>query len=291
MKIRIGTRKSKLALIQSEMAANAIKAAFPGAETELVHITTKGDIVLDKPLEKIGGKGVFIDGIEHAMLADEIDIAVHSAKDLPLELAAGTCICAVLPRADAHDVLVTRKGEALPEKPIVGTSSTRRAAGVLKLLKNAVTADIRGNVDTRLQKLADGQYDAIVLAAAGLSRLGAFPDKRFGFEYISCETLVPAPCQGIIAVQSRVGEIAEMLHEISDCDTFMCFETERRVLELMNAGCSSPAGAVSHIEGGEITLTVTKDQRKILTDSAPVTERFALAERLVNALWQDMCTS
>ena len=133
MKIRIGTRKSKLALIQSELAANAVKSAFPDAETEFVHITTKGDIVLDKPLEKIGGKGVFIDEIERAMLAGEIDIAVHSAKDLPLELAAGTCICSVLSRADAHDVLVTRRGEEMPEKPVIGTSSTRRAAGVRKL--------------------------------------------------------------------------------------------------------------------------------------------------------------
>ena len=284
MKIRIRTRKSKLALIQSEMAAQTIKAAFPDAETELVHITTKGDIVLDKPLEKIGGKGVFIDEIERAMPGGEIDIAVHSAKDLPLELAAGTCICAVLPRADAHDILVTRKGAELPEAPVIGTSSTRRAAGVRKLLPGAVTADIRGNVDTRLQKLADGQYDAIVLAAAGLSRLGALSDERFSFTPIDHDTLVPAPCQGIIAVQSKVGAIADKLREISDSDTFACFETERAVLELLNAGCSSPSGAVSHIADGAITLTVTKDQRKILTDSAPVSERSRLAERLVSAL-------
>lgn len=284
MKIRIGTRKSKLALIQSEMAANTIKAAFPDVETELVHITTKGDVVLDKPLEKIGGKGVFIDGIERAMLAGEIDIAVHSAKDLPLELAAETRICAVLPRADAHDVLVTIKGKTLPENPVVGTSSTRRAAGVRKLFPGAVTADIRGNVDTRLNKLADRQYDAIVLAAAGLSRLGALSDERFSFTPIDYGTLVPAPCQGIIAVQSRVGEIADKLRGISDRDTYFCFETERKVLELLNAGCSSPAGAVSHIAGDTLTLTVTKDQQDLLTESAPVGECFALAERLVGAL-------
>ncbi len=284
MRIRIGTRKSKLALIQSELAANAIKAAFPDAETELVHITTKGDIILDKPLEKIGGKGVFIDEIERSMLACEIDIAVHSAKDLPLEIAAGPCICAVLPRADAHDVLVTRRGGKLPENPVIGTSSTRRAAGVRKLLPGAVAADIRGNVDTRLQKLYDGQYDAIVLAAAGLTRLGALTDKRFGFESIGFETLVPAPCQGIIAVQSRVGAIADELRGISDSDTYLCFETERKVLELLNAGCSSPAGAFAEMRDGVITLTVTKDQQKRLTGTAPVSERFLLAERLVGAL-------
>ncbi len=284
MKIRIGTRKSKLALIQSELAANAIKAAFPNAETELVHITTKGDIVLDKPLEKIGGKGVFIDEIERAMLAGEIDIAVHSAKDLPLELAAGTQICAVLPRADAHDVLVTRRGETLSEKPVIGTSSTRRAAGVRKLLNGAVTADIRGNVDTRLQKLYDRQYDGIVLAAAGLARLGAFSDERFDYKEIPFSVLVPAPCQGVIAVQSRVGEIADKLRRISDSETFYCFETERKVLELLNAGCSSPSGAFAEISGGKITLMVTKDQQMSLTDSADTADRSNLAERLVRAL-------
>ena len=284
MKIRIGTRKSKLALIQSELAANAVKSAFPDAETEFVHITTKGDIVLDKPLEKIGGKGVFIDEIERAMLAGEIDIAVHSAKDLPLELAAGTCICSVLSRADAHDVLVTRRGEEMPEKPVIGTSSTRRAAGVRKLLKGAVTADIRGNVDTRLQKLYDGQYDGTVLAAAGLARLGAFSDERFDYKEIPFSVLVPAPCQGIIAVQSRVGEIADKLCGIGNSETFYCFETERKVLELLNAGCSSPAGAFAEISGGKIMLTVTKDQQRSLTDSADITDRFRLAERLVSAL-------
>ena len=284
MKIRIGTRKSKLALIQSEMAAAAIKAAFPDIETEFVHITTKGDIVLDKPLGKIGGKGVFIDEIEKAMLDGEIDIAVHSAKDLPVEPAAGTCICAVLPRADAHDILVTNKGAELPVKPVIGTSSTRRAAGVRKLLPGAITADIRGNVDTRLNKLADGQYDGIILAAAGLSRLGALSDERFDFTKTDFAVLVPAPCQGIIAVQSRVGDIADKLRGISDSDTYMCFETERKVLELMNAGCSSPSGAYAEISGGKITLTVTKDQQRISTDSADITDRFALAERLVSAL-------
>ena len=284
MKIRIGTRKSKLALIQSELAANAIKRAFPDAETELVHITTKGDVILDKPLEKIGGKGVFIDEIERAMLDGEIDIAVHSAKDLPLEIAAGTCICAVLKRAEPHDILVTRYGETLPEKPVIGTSSTRRAVGVGKLFLDPIITDIRGNVDTRLNKLADGQYDAIVLAAAGLERLGAFSDSRFDFTRIEFNNLVPAPCQGIIAIQSRDGELAKTLSAISDRDTFMCFETERKVLELLNAGCSSPAGAVSYIKDGITTLTVTRNQHEVISDIAPSEERFTLAERLVSAL-------
>lgn len=285
MKIRIGTRKSKLALIQSELAARALEKAYPDIETELVHITTKGDVILDKPLEKIGGKGVFIDEIERAMLAGEIDIAVHSAKDLPSELAAGTEIYAVLERADPHDMLVTRRGEALPEHPVTGTSSTRRAAGVRKLLSGAVTADIRGNVDTRLNKLAEGQYDCIVLAAAGLSRLGALTDERFSFERIGYDILVPASCQGIIAVQSRSdSELPELLSRITDRDAEICFRTERRVLELLNAGCSSPAGAVAEVTGDTVSLRVTKDQQLMLSGTAPVSEADALAERLVSML-------
>lgn len=284
MKIRIGTRKSKLALIQSKMAENAIRKVFPDIKTELVHITTKGDLILDKPLEKIGGKGVFIDEIEKAMLCGEIDIAVHSSKDLPLEIASDTCITAVLPRADAHDMLVINKERTLPPKPIIGTSSTRRTMGIKKLLPDAVIKDIRGNVDTRLQKLADGQYDGVILAAAGLERLGALSDERFDFAEIALEILVPAPCQGIIAVQSRTGDIADKLSRISDPDAFNAFMTERYILELLNAGCSSPVGAFAEVKNDRITLTVTKDQQRILTDSAAIHDKFALAERLVKEL-------
>ncbi len=284
MKIRIGTRKSKLALIQSEMAANALRRAFPDITTEFVYITTKGDIVLDRPLEKLGGKGVFIDEIERALTDGEIDIAVHSAKDLPLDIAAETCIAAVLERADPHDVLVTRKGEELSVSPVIGTSSTRRAVGVKKIYPGARMTDIRGNVDTRLNKLADGGYDAIVLAAAGLSRLGVLSSDRFDFLPLSMETIVPAPCQGIIAVQSRRGKIADMLKTIGSTDTFLCFETERRVLELLNAGCSSPCGAYARKENNRMLLTVTKDQKLILTGNSDISERSVLAERLVKSL-------
>lgn len=266
------------------MAARAIKAAYPDALTELVHITTKGDILLDKPLYEIGGKGVFADAVERSLQSGETDAAVHSAKDLPLSLAEGTCVCAVLPRAEPSDVIVTRRGAHLLKAPVIGTSSTRRAAGIRKLYPDAVITDIRGNADTRLDKLAEGKYDAVILAAAGLERLGAGQDERFDFTVIDTGTLVPAPCQGIIAVQARVGETSGLLRRINDADTLMCFEVERRVLELTNAGCSSPVGALAVISGRTITLTVTKDQRRILTESADINERFALAERLVTAL-------
>lgn len=283
MKVRIGTRKSKLALIQSELAADAIKQAYPDAETELIYYTTKGDVILDKPLEKLGGKGVFISEIEQALQSGDIDIAVHSAKDLPLELAEGTRISAVLRRSFPNDVLVTRRNEVL-KGGVIGTSSTRRADGVRKLFPDTTTADIRGNVDTRLNKLAEGQYDGIILAAAGLSRLGALGDKRFDYTFISTKSLVPAPCQGIIAIQSGRDDIAELLSGVSDNDTYKCFETERAVLELLNAGCSSPVGALAEIKDGIMTLTVTKDQHTILIDSAPAEERFELVKRLVSEL-------
>ena len=284
MIIKIGTRKSKLALIQSQLVSNALNNTFNDIETEFVHITTKGDIILDRPLEKMGGKGVFISEIESALISKEIDIAVHSAKDLPTDICSGTVISAVLRRASPADVIVTRHGNTLPEKCVIGTSSTRRAEGIRKLYPLAKTADIRGNVDTRLNKLADGLYDGIILAEAGLSRLGALSDSRFDFRRIDTDILVPAPCQGIIAVQTRSDQCANLLSGINEIDTYRCFETERYILELLDSGCSSPTGAVSCIKGDIITLTVTKDQKKILTDSASVEERFDLAERLISRL-------
>ncbi|MBQ8960240.1 MAG: hydroxymethylbilane synthase [Ruminococcus sp.] len=290
MKIRIGTRGSRLAVIQAEMVENAVISAFPEAETELVRISTKGDRVTDRPIDRIGGRGVFIGEIEAALTAGEIDIAVHSAKDMAISLAAGTVIGAVLPRACPLDTLVIRRdlAEKLSADPLaeyrVGTSSNRRKNAASRLLPNSVFADIRGNVDTRLQKLHDGEYDCILLAQAGLSRLGMDADPRFVYRQLAPEESLPAPCQGIIAVQSREGKFAEILRKINDPDTMLCFETEREVLRLLNAGCSTPVGALAEVSGGQIRLSVTLDQRKIASGSAPIQERSALAERLVREL-------
>lgn len=256
MKIRIATRKSKLALVQTDMVIAAIKEKFPEVTAEIVRIVTKGDKTLDKPLDSIGGKGVFIAEVEQALLSGRADIAVHSAKDLPSQLAEGTAITAVLSRGDLRDALVTRKGTILPEKPDIGTGSQRRRVQFLRNYPDAVFSDIRGNVDTRLRKLAEGQYDGIILAAAGLQRLGLDKDERFDIRYFSADEFVPSPCQGIIAVQSRIGELSSILTAIDHSDTHICFDTERSILRFEDSDCSSPMGAYSFVEDGRLYVTV-----------------------------------
>lgn len=258
MKIRIATRKSKLALAQTDIVISAIREKFPSVGTEIIHIVTKGDKTLDMPLDAIGGKGVFIAEVEQALISGRADIAVHSAKDLPSQLAEGTTIGAVISRGDLRDVLVTRKGTVLPEIPEIGTGSQRRRAQFLRDHPHAVFSDIRGNVDTRLGKLADGRYDGIILAAAGLQRLGLDKDERFDIRYFSPDEFVPAPCQGIIAIQSRIGEFNDILTAIDHSDTHICFDTERSILQFENSDCSSPMGAYSLIEDGKLYVTVDR---------------------------------
>lgn len=290
MKIRIGTRGSELALAQTALAAEAIRAAMPDAEIETVIIKTKGDRVIDRPLDQIGGKGLFISEIEHALTCGEIDMAVHSAKDLPPELADGTEIAAVLRRGDPRDMLVMREdiSEQMLRDPTahyrIGTGSARRISALRKKYPRSEFAGIRGNIDTRLQKLRDGEYDAIVLAAAGLERLH-LTDTLPHTPLSAAWECIPAPCQGIIAIQARTGAFPALMQEICDEDTMYCFETERYILELMDAGCAAPVGAYASIQDGVIRVNLTNGHTKILSDAAKVSERFALAERIVQNLY------
>lgn len=290
MKIRIGTRGSKLALAQTALVMQAIRNAALEYETEIVTLTTKGDRILNQPLEQIGGKGVFIGEIEAALQSGAIDLAVHSAKDLPLDIAGGTEIAAVLERGNPQDMLVMRREIASQMQQDksgayrIGTGSARRISGVRRLYPNAEFADIRGNIDTRLEKLCRGDYDALVLAAAGLERLYLTADARYLCTPLSVDTVVPAPCQGIIAVQARQNEYADLMQAISHADTRICYETERGVLRLLNAGCSAPLGAFAEIIGGQLRLRVTVGHTHICMDTAEIGERFALAERLVKQL-------
>lgn len=284
MKIRIGTRKSRLALIQTNMFISAVNKVFPDIDTEIVDIVTKGDEITDIPLDKIGGKGFFTDAIENALLENRIDFAVHSAKDMPSEETDGLCVSAVLERASVNDVLIFRKGFSANGRIKIGTSSRRRTVGILKIYPDAEISDIRGNVDTRLNKLANGEYDGIILAAAGLERLGAFNDTRFDFITIDTATIIPAPCQGIIAVQSRQGDYKEILDAIKHSDTYCCFQTEREILRLSDSGCSTPVGAVSYVSDGKIYISATADQKNIICDSGDVSERFLIAERIVKQI-------
>lgn len=275
--VRIGTRKSELAVKQTCLAADMMKEETPGLEVELVLKQTTGDKILDKPLLEFGGKGVFVSEFEESLQKGEIDFAVHSAKDLPMELAEGLEIVGVPKRADIRDVVVTRMDGIVEEKAgkgeaiVVGTSSLRRKIQIEVLGKKlwgvpAVCENLRGNVQTRLNKLLEGQYDAIILAAAGLKRLGILteadretevqvPDKNLSFRYLDWEEMIPAGCQGILAVEGRKGdEVNGAARRICDPDTLISFQVERRILRLLNAGCHEPIGVCSQIKDGKLTV-------------------------------------
>lgn len=283
MNIKIGTRKSKLALAQTNMVVNEIKKYFPSINIEVVHFTTKGDKVLNKPLINIGGKGVFVTEIEDALLNKEIDLAVHSAKDLPLKLQDNLTISAVLKRGNYRDILVTVKGKEIDfsREIIIGTGSNRRKLAFKNLYPNATFKDIRGNVDTRLNKLYNGEYDGIILAMAGLERLDLLSESRFTFTPFDYKDFVPAPCQGIIAIESRNNDLTEILSKINHKDTFYSFQTERHILNILNADCGMPLGAYSFVENNKINVVYTSDSKEIITKSDLIKNRFNLAESVV----------
>lgn len=283
MNIKIGTRKSKLALAQTNMVVNEIKKYFPSINIEVVHFTTKGDKVLNKPLINIGGKGVFVTEIEDALLNKEIDLAVHSAKDLPLKLQDNLTISAVLKRGNYRDTLVTVKGKEIDfsRETVIGTGSNRRKLAFKNLYPNATFKDIRGNVDTRLNKLYNGEYDGIILAMAGLERLDLLSDSRFTFTPFDYKDFVPAPCQGIIAIESRNNDLTEILSKINHKDTFYSFQTERHILNILNADCGMPLGAYSFVENNKINVVYTSDSKEIITKSDLIENRFNLAESVV----------
>ena len=283
MNIKIGTRKSKLALAQTNMVVNEIKKYFPSINIEVVHFTTKGDKVLNKPLINIGGKGVFVTEIEDALLNKEIDLAVHSAKDLPLKLQDNLTISSVLKRGNYRDTLVTVKGKKIDfsKETVIGTGSNRRKLAFKNLYPNATFKDIRGNVDTRLNKLYNGEYDGIILAMAGLERLDLLSDSRFTFTPFDYKDFVPAPCQGIIAIESRNNDLTEILSKINHKDTFYSFQTERHILNILNADCGMPLGAYSFVENNKINVVYTSDSKEIITKSDLIKNRFNLAESVV----------
>lgn len=287
MKVRIGTRKSKLALAQTEMFANALKKRFDDIDTEIVCISTKGDKILDKPLAMIGGKGVFISELENALLSGAADMAVHSAKDLPLELAYGLEISSALNRGNYRDVLVTRKNEPIKneERFIVGTGSLRRRGFIKKQYPLVQIKDIRGNVDTRINKLINKEYDAIILAAAGLERLSLYNSEKYDVTPFEYSDFLPAPCQAIVVAESKTGSaISERLKEISHTETMLEFETERQIPKLLNADCGMPVGAFSKVTNSKIELIISTDCKKTISGSADIKDRFNLAKRLVSKL-------
>ncbi len=258
MNIRFGTRGSALALWQTRYVMAELTAANATVTAAYEIYSTKGDRVIDVPLPQVGGKGLFTAELEAALHAGDIDCAVHSLKDLPTEQPAGLALGAIMPRADARDVLISRSGMTLLELPqgaVIGTSSHRRGAQLKAIRPDIQLADIRGNVDTRIKKALDpdGQYDAIMLASAGLDRLG-FVDVIT--ERLSPELMLPAPGQGAVAVQMRSEWDGNAHFTALHCvDTALCVTAERAFLAGLGGGCSVPVAAYAVINNGAVEVT------------------------------------
>ncbi|KGM54373.1 porphobilinogen deaminase [Lysobacter arseniciresistens ZS79] len=254
--LRIATRKSPLALWQSEHVADALRAAHPGLQVELVPMSTRGDEVLDRSLAAIGGKGLFLKELELAMQRGDADCAVHSLKDVPMELEAGFALPAILARADSADAFISNRFDcldALPQGAVVGTSSLRRQAQLRARRPDLQLHDLRGNVNTRLAKLDAGDYDAIVLACAGLQRLGL--DARIRSRLVAPDWL-PAPAQGAVAVECRDDDPATLalFAALDHAPTRRCVEAERAMNRALHGSCHVPVAALATLDGGRLRL-------------------------------------
>ncbi|MFV0522010.1 MAG: hydroxymethylbilane synthase [Mangrovibacterium sp.] len=255
--IKIGTRGSKLALWQANEVQRIIKDKFPQIETEIVIIKTKGDKILDTSLSKIGDKGLFTKEIEHALINTDVDIAVHSFKDMPTELPDGLIIGAVLPRADVRDVLVSKDGRMLSEMTEddkIGTSSLRRKAQLLAYNPKLQIVDIRGNVETRLAKMNGGVCDAIVMAGAGFMRLGYQEQIT---EFLNEDIMLPAVSQGAVAIEvcENNEEITDILDAVNDEKTWIECMAERCLLRTLEGGCQVPVGCLSAMKDSNFIMT------------------------------------
>jgi hydroxymethylbilane synthase len=254
--LRIGTRASELALWQASLVADLIRRQAGAPAVELIHIRTEGDARADVPLWQADGRAFFTREIDRAVLASEVDIAVHSLKDLPTALDAGLALAAVLEREDPRDALLSRSAQSLEDLPSgarVGTSSLRRRAFLARARRDLAALDLRGNVPTRVERLAEGRYDAIILAAAGLERLGL---ERHITAYLPPEQFTPAVSQGAIGVVSRAGDArsARWLRALDHFATRVATLAERSLLRRVEGGCQVPLGALGRIEQDRLSL-------------------------------------
>jgi hydroxymethylbilane synthase len=252
--LRLGTRGSQLALFQANAVAALLRDRC-GVDCEIVIIKTSGDRLADAKLSDIGGKGLFVKEIEDALLERQIDLAVHSSKDMPAALPAGLTVGAVLPREDARDAVVLPAGRtAIGDSRRIGTSSVRRAAQLISVFPGARFEPVRGNLDTRLRKLDAGEYDALVLASAGLKRLGH--GSRIS-QALSPQQCVPAPGQGIIAIEIRTDDAAtrDLVQRINDPITAAALTAERALVKELGGGCQMPIGAYAEVSGDRLALT------------------------------------
>jgi len=290
--LRIGTRGSLLALTQSQWVKEAIERQWQGCQVELKIIKTTGDKILDVPLAKVGGKGLFVKELEDALLDGSVDLAVHSMKDVPAVLPKGLEIGAIPKREDPRDVLITREGEdlsILPPGARVGTSSLRRAAQIRSLRPDLEIENLRGNLDTRLRKVQEGRYEAIVLAAAGMHRMG-WKDRITA--YLDPTQFLPAIGQGALGIEIRTddGAIRERLAPLHDPETAVAVRAERSLLKELEGGCQVPVAGYARVLEGRIVelsgLVASLDGKQIYrrTRSAPCNEAESLGRGLAREL-------
>ena len=285
--LKIGTRQSLLALWQSNHIAACLRKQYPYCEVVLKKIVTKGDRILDVPLAQIGGKGLFTKEIEEDLLSGEVDLAVHSLKDMPTVLPEGLCLTAITERANVGDAFVSNKYNSFAELPlgaVVGTSSLRRKAQLLAARPDLTIRDLRGNVDTRLRKLDEGLYDAIILAAAGLERLGHGDRIK---AVIPSSVCLPAVGQGALAIECRTNdaEVRQMLDFLNDAPTVYATNAERAFLGLLEGGCQVPIGVHADVEGDKIkieAIIAALDGSTVLRDTVegPASDAVALGQAL-----------
>ncbi|HXF84459.1 MAG TPA: hydroxymethylbilane synthase [Anaerolineales bacterium] len=295
MKLTFATRPSALARWQTQWVIRALQTIHPHLECEEKIITTQGDKILDKPLPEIGGKGLFTQELESELLSGAVHCAVHSLKDLPVENPEGLTIGCIPARAEVRDALISRDGytlATLPPNASVGTSSLRRAAQLLSLRPDLRTQPLRGNVDTRLRKALEGQYDAIVLAGAGLTRLGL--DSHVT-EWLSLDLMLPAPGQGALAVQCRADDTTtlELLAALEDESTRKCVTAERAFLQALGGGCAVPVAAYAEVvskQSSVISLTglvILEDGKKVVKVTGQGTNALQLGHDLAQQAIQN----
>lgn len=287
----IGTRQSLLALWQSNHIASLLRKQYPDCQVTLKKIVTKGDRILDVPLAQIGGKGLFTKEIETELLDGTVDLAVHSLKDMPTVLPEGLCLTAITTRANVGDAFVSNQYASfseLPQGAVLGTSSLRRKAQLLAVRPDLKIVDLRGNVDTRLRKLDEGQMDAIILAAAGLERLGHADRIR---EIIPTTVCLPAVGQGALAIECRSDnkEVRDMLAFLNDLPTKQATDAERAFLGLIEGGCQVPIGVHAEVENDNVKIEAviaSLDGSKVLRNN--ITGPAANAADLGRKLGQQM---
>ena len=291
MKIRIATRKSALALWQAEHVADLLHALPEVDSVDLVPLSTRGDEILDRSLQKIGGKGLFIKELEVAMQRDEADIAVHSMKDVPAEMPEGFCLAAMLERANHADALVSPDGRQLQDLPagaLIGSSSLRRQAQLRMMRPDLRVEPLRGNVNTRLAKLDNGDYDAIILAAAGLERL-QFGDRIS--QLFTPDEMLPAAAQGVVGIEclEEAVELRAVLAQLNHPESVLTTLAERAIARVLDASCQSPVATFAQVKGDDMTvlgLVAMPDGSRPIRDEVcgPAADAEQLGEHLAKSL-------